>query len=107
MTRRLDATICRMPHFWLAPGRSVYDDLGPDYTLVRFDPAIDASLLLAAGKAAGLPLEVIDVTPPPGMDVFRHPLIVVRSDQIIAWRGHTVPPDPAALVARLRGDACG
>lgn len=34
---------CRVPHFWLAPGRSLYDELGPAYTLLRFDPAVDVA----------------------------------------------------------------
>ena len=30
---------CRAPHLWLEGRRSLYDALGPDYTLLRFDPA--------------------------------------------------------------------
>jgi 2-polyprenyl-6-methoxyphenol hydroxylase-like FAD-dependent oxidoreductase len=94
---------CRMPHFWIGPDRSVYDALRPDYTLVRFRADVDARPLLAAAEAAGLPLTLLDLAPPNQPDVFRHPLMIVRSDQTIAWRGHEPPPDPAALVDRLRG----
>ena len=31
---------CRTPHLWLHDGRSLYDALGPEYTLLRFDPAL-------------------------------------------------------------------
>src|SRR5438477_2752086 len=36
----------RVPHAWLADGRSLLDGLGPAYTLVRFDPSIDVALLV-------------------------------------------------------------
>ncbi len=41
---------CRLPHFWLAEGISLYDRLGEGYTLVRTDPAENAAEILAAGK---------------------------------------------------------
>ncbi|HEY0441501.1 MAG TPA: FAD-dependent oxidoreductase, partial [Xanthobacteraceae bacterium] len=31
---------CRTPHIWLDDGRSLYDAMGPDYTLLRFDPRV-------------------------------------------------------------------
>jgi 2-polyprenyl-6-methoxyphenol hydroxylase-like FAD-dependent oxidoreductase len=33
---------CRTPHLWLADGRSLYDALGPGFTLLRFDREIGA-----------------------------------------------------------------
>jgi 2-polyprenyl-6-methoxyphenol hydroxylase-like FAD-dependent oxidoreductase len=96
---------CRMPHFWIGPGRSVYDALGPDYTLVRFQPDVDVRPLLAAAGAVQLPLMLLDVAAPDAPEVFRHPLLIVRSDQTVAWRGPAPPPDPAALIDRLRGMA--
>ncbi len=52
---------CRTPHLWLRDGRSLYDALGPGYTLLRFDPAIDVTALLAAAADRTLPLQVLDV----------------------------------------------
>jgi 2-polyprenyl-6-methoxyphenol hydroxylase-like FAD-dependent oxidoreductase len=92
---------CRMPHFWL-DGGSVYDRLGLDYTLVRFDPAADVSALTSAASEAGLPLVLIDAPRQPATGVFRHRLLIVRHDQMVAWRGDDVPADPRALVARLQ-----
>ena len=43
---------CRTPHLWLADGRSLYDAVGPDYTLLRFDLAADPVPLLDAAGAA-------------------------------------------------------
>ena len=32
---------CRTPHLWLRDGRSLYDALGSDFTLLRFDLTVD------------------------------------------------------------------
>src|SRR6185436_18394696 len=34
---------CRLPHCWLADGRSLFDALGPCYTLLRRDAGVDVS----------------------------------------------------------------
>ena len=52
---------CRMPHLWLRDGRSLYDALGPDYTLLRFDPALEVGESLAAAGDRGVPLALLDV----------------------------------------------
>src|SRR5262249_30135103 len=41
---------CRAPHVWLRDGRSLYDALGADYSLLRFDPAADAAGLCGGGR---------------------------------------------------------
>ncbi len=55
---------CRTPHIWLDDGRSLYDAMGPDYTLLRFDPAIDVSALKEAAKQREVPLAVLDISGP-------------------------------------------
>ena len=32
---------CRTPHLWCEDGSSLYDAMGPEFTLLRFDPAVD------------------------------------------------------------------
>jgi FAD binding domain len=34
---------CRSPHLWLRDGRSLYDALGSDFALLRFDPKVEIS----------------------------------------------------------------
>ena len=29
---------CRTPHLWCGDGGSLYDAMGPEFTLLRFDP---------------------------------------------------------------------
>ncbi len=92
---------CRLPHFRLEDGESVYNRLGKDYTLVRF-AAADVLPLARAASNAGFPLEVLDA-PVQDPALFRHRLMIVRWDQHVVWRGDDVPDDVDALVARLRG----
>jgi hypothetical protein len=100
---------CRAPHFHLADGRSLYDALGPDYTLLRFDPTVPVEGLVDAAHAAGMPLTLLDIARA-GLDVpgaWRHALVLCRTDQHVAWRGDACPADPSALVDRLCGRAEG
>jgi hypothetical protein len=94
---------CRMPHFLVEGGASVYDRLGQNYTLVRFDPGVDVGPLVSAARAARVPLEVLDVARPSEPDVFSRALLIVRPDQHVAWRGDAAPEDSAELIERLRG----
>jgi hypothetical protein len=93
----------RMPHLWLRDGRSLYDALGPHYTLLRFDPDLDVTGLTMAAATAAMPLMVLDLAAAERPEVVQHSLLLVRSDQHVAWRGHEPPPDPSRLVEILRG----
>jgi 2-polyprenyl-6-methoxyphenol hydroxylase-like FAD-dependent oxidoreductase len=95
---------CRTPHIWLPDGTSLYDYLGRDFTLLRFDPAVDAAPLIAAAARAGVPLKVFDV--PAGAEaaaIYRENLVLSRPDRHVAWRGDASPVDPAALIDHVRG----
>jgi len=96
---------CRAPHFWLAPGVSLYDRLGQGYTLLRLDPDVDAGPVTAAAAAAGLPLEIIDIPAGAAPAEYKDALLICREDQHVAWRGDQVPADAAALIDLLRGAA--
>jgi hypothetical protein len=95
---------CRLPHFWLADGRSLYDALGPGYTLLRFREA-EVEPLLAAARRRGVPLDVLDVQPGREFDasVYAQTLVLARPDQHIAWRGGALPADCDALIDLIRG----
>jgi 2-polyprenyl-6-methoxyphenol hydroxylase-like FAD-dependent oxidoreductase len=94
---------CRTPHLWLDDGRSLYDALGPDYTLLRFDDTVDVLPLQAAAKRRGVPLAVLDVKSKQAAGLYGHALVLSRPDQHVAWRGNAPPPDPLALIDRIRG----
>jgi hypothetical protein len=96
---------CRAPHVFLADGSSLYDALGPDYSLLRFDPAVNVGGLVQAAASRGVPLKVVDVPMEAVRDLYPHKLALVRPDQHIAWRGDTEPSDPMALIDLIRGAA--
>ena len=96
---------CRVPHFWRANGRSIYDVLGSGFTLLRFEPGLDVAPLMAAASRRGMPLKLLDIHPCERLALFRKDLLLSRPDFHVAWRGDTVPGDADGLVAKLCGGA--
>lgn len=94
---------CRTPHFWLENGRSLYDALAPDYTLLRFDPTVPVDSLLAAAAERNLPLTLLDIDPVQAPAAYTTRLLISRPDQHVAWRSNAVPEDAAELVKMLSG----
>ncbi len=94
---------CRLPHVWLSGHRSLYDHLGPGFTLVRTDPTVDVQALEAAARTRAVPLAVIDLSPSEAGGLYGHALVLARPDQHVAWRGAAVPQDALALVDCIRG----
>jgi 2-polyprenyl-6-methoxyphenol hydroxylase-like FAD-dependent oxidoreductase len=94
---------CRVPHIWLDDGRSLYDALGPDYTLLRFDTAIDVSDLMSEAARAQVPIKLLDVTSSESAGIYDRSLVLARPDQHVAWRGHLLPKDPRELVDLISG----
>jgi 2-polyprenyl-6-methoxyphenol hydroxylase-like FAD-dependent oxidoreductase len=94
---------CRTPHFWLKDGRSLYDALGPDFTLLRFDPSVDVSSLTRAAADAGLPLKLLEIEADDVPEAYCHRLVLSRPDQHVAWRGDRPPVEPKLLIDKVRG----
>jgi 2-polyprenyl-6-methoxyphenol hydroxylase-like FAD-dependent oxidoreductase len=96
---------CRTPHLWCEGGGSLYDAMGPEFTLLRFDSAVDVAALEAAARTRGVPLKVLDVEKPATATFYGGGLVLSRPDQHVAWRGDGLPADPLALIDRVRGAA--
>ena len=96
---------CRTPHLWCEDGRSLYDAMGPEFTLLRFDPAVDVAPLEAAACQRGVPLKVLDIKRPETAIFYGSELVLSRPDQHVAWRGNTLPGDSLALIDFVRGAA--
>ena len=94
---------CRLPHFFLGGGYSLYDKLGHGYTLVVTDTSVDYQPLVVAALGRGIPLSVVNIADEDYPPQYQHALIVCRQDQHVAWRGNTVPDDLGALLDRLCG----
>jgi 2-polyprenyl-6-methoxyphenol hydroxylase-like FAD-dependent oxidoreductase len=96
---------CRTPHLWFEDGTSLYDAMGPEFTLLRFDPAIDVAPLREAARSRRVPLNLLDVHRPAAANCYDSGLVLSRPDQHVAWRGDRLPPDALALIDRVRGVA--
>jgi hypothetical protein len=80
----------RPPHLWLADGRSLYDALGFEFTLLRLGKKPPAATAFEAAAASlGLPLAVVDVATDEVRELYRADLALIRPDQIVAWRGNS------------------
>lgn len=89
----------RLPHHWLDGERSLYDLLGFEWNVLAPPHLEDAAqALAAAGVRAGLEVHR-PVLPPGGTgDLLDEGMLIVRPDQVIAWRGSEAA-DPAAIWA--------
>ena len=93
----------RAPHLWLGDGRSLYDALGFEFTLLQLGAkAADATPFNAAAEALNLPLSVVRIDGGEARDLYGANLVLIRPDQIVAWRGNTAT-DAAAVLARVSG----
>jgi 2-polyprenyl-6-methoxyphenol hydroxylase-like FAD-dependent oxidoreductase len=91
---------CRLPHVWLRDGRSLYDAIGPGFTLLRLDRSVAVDPLVEAASKRNVPLRVLDIDE---AQPYRHKLVLSRPDQHVAWRGNQVPDDPLAIIDVIRG----
>lgn len=94
---------CRVPHYWLADGTSLYDAMEDGFVLLRLDPGIAVDGMLAAARTRAMPLQVLDLDPQDAPPAYANALVLVRPDRHIAWRGDEQPADPAALIDRVSG----
>lgn len=81
----------RLPHRWLPDGRSIYDALGPDLTLLRLDPDADPDPFVISASKHGMPLQLLDMytlgcTPTDLAEQYQAKMLLVRPDQHVAWR---------------------
>ncbi|TWF77227.1 2-polyprenyl-6-methoxyphenol hydroxylase-like FAD-dependent oxidoreductase [Pseudonocardia hierapolitana] len=94
---------CRLPHLWLPDGRSLFDALGPYYTLLRRNRSVEVGHLVAAASMRGVPLAVLDLDAEASEELAPRALVLARPDQHVAWRGDRVPAEPLRLVDLIRG----
>jgi len=94
----------RAPHAWLGDGRSLYDTLGFEFSLLRLGPnAPDVAGFAKAAAARGMPLTIVDRPEPELRELYAASLALIRPDQIVAWRGDRVPEDVDKLLAMVTG----
>jgi 2-polyprenyl-6-methoxyphenol hydroxylase-like FAD-dependent oxidoreductase len=80
----------RAPHLWLSDGRSLYDVLGLDFTLLQFGSTpVDATPFRAEAQVLNMPLTIVPIPGADTRDLYGTDLALIRPDQIVAWRGNS------------------
>ncbi|KAH7095541.1 FAD-binding domain-containing protein [Paraphoma chrysanthemicola] len=92
---------CRAPHVYLKNGDSIFDYYGPHWTLIQFEDETHSqasNTLLQAAQQLDLPLKhVILKEEQHAQQIWKVPLVLVRPDGHVAWRGHEFPTFESAL----------
>jgi 4-hydroxyisophthalate hydroxylase len=88
----------------LSSGRDVFDELGPEFTLLAFDAPDDAIVaFVQAAKTQGIPLKIVRDTLIGGREGYEARLILVRPDQYVVWTGNSVPADASNVLRQVTG----
>jgi 2-polyprenyl-6-methoxyphenol hydroxylase-like FAD-dependent oxidoreductase len=94
----------RLPHFWRPDGGSVFDALGPAWTIITVGPrppSVDA--LRDAARDRGVPLTVLVLPEAEAVEAYDRPLVLCRPDLFVAWSGAALPSDAGLLLDGLLG----
>ena len=83
---------CLAPHRWLGDV-SLYDLFGPGFTLLVLSDGHGDDIERACAEAAaqGVPLAIVEPGEPALLELYEMPLILIRPDQHVAWRGAAWP----------------
>ena len=94
----------RAPNLLLQDGAPIFDRFGRGFTLLKF-AACDSRTLEEAAAAVGLPLAVVRIENDQAARLYQRPLVLVRPDQHVAWRGERAPDSGAAkdIIDCVRG----
>jgi 2-polyprenyl-6-methoxyphenol hydroxylase-like FAD-dependent oxidoreductase len=94
----------RAPHAWLDNGASTLDLFGRGFVLLRFGRAApDVTPLREAARRRAMPLDCVDIEEPHVAALYEQPLVLVRPDGHVAWRGEALPADVMELLDTVRG----
>ncbi|MDH5291756.1 MAG: FAD-dependent monooxygenase, partial [Acidimicrobiia bacterium] len=92
----------RLPHIWRADGASIFDQLGPMFTLLRTPPSPgtsgpDGAALVAEAGRREIGLVALDLPEPEAAVTYgTATLTLVRPDQHVVWRSSTEPDGAGA-----------
>jgi 2-polyprenyl-6-methoxyphenol hydroxylase-like FAD-dependent oxidoreductase len=94
----------RAPHWWIGERESLFDRFGPGFTLLRVGPdAPKAEGFERAAAERRIPLDTVTVEEPGILELYEKPLVLVRPDQHVAWRGDELPGDTGQLLDIVTG----
>jgi len=89
----------RLPHLWLEDGSAIFDQLGPEFTLLCLASQVDAADWSHAALALGIGLKVLCLEPTEqARALYGCETLLVRPDHYVAWRG-SIAEDPSLILA--------
>jgi 2-polyprenyl-6-methoxyphenol hydroxylase-like FAD-dependent oxidoreductase len=78
----------RPPHAWLADGRSLYDSFHTEWTLLQLGSTRSSSTAFeTAALSLGIDLKRVHHSAPDLLALYEAPWVLIRPDQVVAWRG--------------------
>ncbi|MDC7743702.1 MULTISPECIES: FAD-dependent oxidoreductase [Rhizobium] len=96
----------RAPHVWLDARTSLFDRFGFEWTLLRLRPSsCKGDEIVAAASTAGLEVTVVDIDSDQLLELYRDPLVLIRPDQVVAWRGDE-HAEATTIIKRVLGFTC-
>lgn len=95
----------RTPHMWLADGRSLFDLLGLEWALIVTRSGCDEEIarFRDAAESQKLELAVVDLSGEDATHLYGADLLLIRPDQIVAWRGSVGESEPEPVLRQLMG----
>ena len=85
-------------------GVSTIDLYGKGFVLLRFGAASSfLSALESAALVRKMPLAIVDINDESIASLYGRPLVLVRPDGHVAWRGEMLPADLGKLLDTVRG----
>jgi hypothetical protein len=85
----------------------VFEELGPDFTLLAFgadDSAVAA--FEAAATSLRVPLKIVRDSLADGRKAYDARLMLVRADRYVVWLSNRAPAEPVRVVAKVVGRLC-
>jgi 2-polyprenyl-6-methoxyphenol hydroxylase-like FAD-dependent oxidoreductase len=95
----------RLPHLWLSDDRSLFDLLGLGWSLLSLGNGEGVDCMRQAASELNIDLNVVDLSAEDVRSIYGADLLLVRPDQIVAWRGAAGSIDPRSLLLKLTGHA--
>jgi 2-polyprenyl-6-methoxyphenol hydroxylase-like FAD-dependent oxidoreductase len=88
----------------LSSGRNIFEDLGPDYTLLALgaQPG-EVEAFAQSADALGVPLRVVRDDFEQARRDYESRLVLVRPDQYVVWAGSELPQDLKDMLRRVTG----
>lgn len=93
----------RPPHAWLPDGRSLFDTFHTEWTLLVLGPDnSDTTEFEREAASIGMDLKIVHQASKEILSLYELPMVLIRPDQIIAWRGNNAER-AHAILAQVSG----